>query len=337
MNFKYLTNLNFGEPYWFLLLLLIPFLLAHFIFTHKKNEPSLLISNLSWLEKTKYFSFKERFHWLPLALRLITLALLIIVLARPQSSNSRKETNIQGIDIMMALDISGSMEAMDLNPSRLEAAKKVAKAFIKNRPNDRIGLVAFSGESFTQCPLTIDHKVLSSLFSPLKSGMIEDGTAIGDGMLTAINRIKDSEAKSKVIILLTDGMQNRGSVDPLSAAEVANIYGIRFYTIGVGREGMAPMPAMTPFGTKTVVNVPVEIDEDILKKVAQATDGKYYRATSNKKLQDIYNQIDKLERTRIDVSVFKNKYEEFYYFALAALLLFVLEILLRIVVFNSKP
>lgn len=337
MIIKYLTNISFAEPYWFFLLILVPILITHHLFTRKKNDASLQISSLEWHNKAKYFSFKERFYWLPFVLRLLTIIFLTIVLARPQSSNSRSETNVQGIDIIMALDISGSMEAMDLNPSRLEAAKKVAKEFIKNRPNDRIGLVAFSGESFTQCPLTIDHKVLSSLFTPLKSGMIEDGTAIGDGMLTAINRIKDSEAKSKVIILLTDGMQNRGSVDPLSAAEIANLYNIRFYTIGVGRQGMAPMPAMTPFGTKTVVNVPVEIDEDILKKVAFATDGKYYRATSNKKLQDIYNQIDKLERTRIDVSVFKNKYEEFYYFALAALIIFFLEILLRIFVFNPKP
>jgi Ca-activated chloride channel family protein len=228
------------------------------------------------------------------------------------------------------------MRAMDLKPNRLEAAKKVAQTFIDSRQNDRIGLVIFSGEAFTQCPLTTDHKVLKDLFKPIRSGMIEDGTAIGDGLATAINRIKDSEAISRVIILLTDGVQNRGSIDPVSAAEIAKTFGIRVYTIGVGTEGKAPMPVQTAFGEQ-IVNVDVKIDEDILKKVAKATDGKYFRATNNKSLKKVYEEIDQLEKSKIDVDIFQNKYEEFLPFALIALGLFLLEILLRLSIFRTKP
>jgi Ca-activated chloride channel family protein len=212
----------------------------------------------------------------------------------------------------------------------------VAIEFIDKRPNDRIGLVIFSGEAFTQCPLTTDHAVLKSLFKPLKSGMIEDGTAIGDGLATALNRIKESEAISKVVILLTDGVQNRGNIDPLTAAEIAKTFNIRVYTIGLGTKGMAPMPVMTPFGEQ-IMSVPVDIDEKSLSQIANLTDGKYFRATDNQKLSEIYNEIDKLERSKIDVNIFQNKTEEFGNFLWLALLLLALEWTLRLTYFRIKP
>ncbi len=332
----YLKSLSFAQPYWFLLLLLIPLFVFYYIKRRKKQNASLQLSSTAWMEGNYKKSLRQRLIFLPFVLRMLVFVFLIIVLARPQSSLQRKKVNIEGIDIMMALDVSGSMRAMDLTPNRLEAAKTVAQEFIDSRPNDRIGLVVFSGEAFTQCPLTTDHKVLKNLFKPIKSGMIEDGTAIGDGLATAINRIKDSKAISRVIILLTDGVQNRGSIDPVSAAEIAKSFGIRIYTIGVGTKGEAPMPVQTAFGEQ-IVRVPVQIDEDILKKVAETTDGKYFRATSNKSLENIYKEIDKLEKSKIDVNIFQNKYEEYLPFALIALGLFLLEILLRLTLFRTKP
>ena len=236
----------------------------------------------------------------------------------------------------ITLIIDGTKVTVEEGTSILDAAKKVAQTFIDGRQNDRIGLVIFSGEAFTQCPLTTDHKVLKDLFKPIHSGMIEDGTAIGDGLATAINRIKESKAISRVIILLTDGVQNRGSIDPESAAEIAKTFGIRVYTIGVGSKGTAPMPMQTASGEQ-IVTVPVEIDEDILKKVAAATDGKYFRAINNKNLKEVYKEIDLLEKSKIDVDIFQNKYEEFLPFALIALGLFLLEILLKLSIFKTRP
>jgi len=332
----YLKSLTFAQPYWFLLFALIPLFIFLYIKRRNKQKPSIQMSSMAWLEHNPVKSLRQKLLFLPFSLRMLAFAFLIIVMARPQSALQRKKVNIEGIDIIMALDVSGSMRAMDLKPNRLEAAKKVAQTFIDGRQNDRIGLVVFSGEAFTQCPLTTDHKVLKDLFKPIKSGMIEDGTAIGDGLATAINRIKDSKAISRVIILLTDGVQNSGSIDPVSAAEIAKSYGIRIYTIGVGSKGTAPMPVQTAFGTQ-VVNMPVEIDEDILKKVANTTDGKYFRATSNKNLEKVYQEIDQLEKSKIDVDIFQNKYEEFLPFALIALGIFLLEILLRMSIFRTKP
>ncbi|RUA24433.1 MAG: aerotolerance regulator BatA [Bacteroidetes bacterium] len=332
----YLKSLTFAQPYWFLLFALIPLFIFLYIKRRNKQKPSIQMSSMAWLEHNPVKSLRQKLLFLPFSLRMLAFAFLIIVMARPQSALQRKKVNIEGIDIIMALDVSGSMRAMDLKPNRLEAAKKVAQTFIDGRQNDRIGLVVFSGEAFTQCPLTTDHKVLKDLFKPIKSGMIEDGTAIGDGLATAINRIKDSKAISRVIILLTDGVQNSGSIDPVSAAEIAKSYGIRIYTIGVGSKGTAPMPVQTAYGTQ-VVNMPVEIDEDILKKVANTTDGKYFRATSNKNLEKVYQEIDQLEKSKIDVDIFQNKYEEFLPFALIALGIFLLEILLRMSIFRTKP
>jgi Ca-activated chloride channel family protein len=250
------------------------------------------------------------------------------VLARPQSSDKFQDVSTEGIDIVMAMDISGSMLARDFKPDRLEASKDVATEFISGRPYDRIGLVVFSGESFTQCPLTTDHAVLINLLQEIQSGMIEDGTAIGMGLANAVNRIKDSEAKSKVVILLTDGVNNMGEVAPATAAGIAKTFGIRVYTIGVGTQGMAPYPVQTPFGIQ-YQNMPVEIDEAILKEIAQTTGGRYFRATDNNKLIQVYAEIDKLEKSKIDVKQFTRKEEKYLTLALIAFCLLVIEMLVR--------
>jgi Ca-activated chloride channel family protein len=259
---------------------------------------------------------------------MIAVILLIIVLARPQSSDKFQDVSTEGIDIVMAMDISGSMLARDFKPDRLEASKDVATEFISGRPYDRIGLVVFSGESFTQCPLTTDHAVLINLLQEIQSGMIEDGTAIGMGLANAVNRIKDSEAKSKVVILLTDGVNNMGEVAPATAAGIAKTFGIRVYTIGVGTQGMAPYPVQTPFGIQ-YQNMPVEIDEAILKEIAQTTGGRYFRATDNNKLIQVYAEIDKLEKSKIDVKQFTRKEEKYLTPALIAFCLLVIEMLVR--------
>lgn len=272
------------------------------------------------------------------ALRMMTVALLITILARPQSRSNWKNFTTEGIDIVLAMDISGSMLAQDFKPNRLEASKEVAMNFMDSRPNDRIGLVIFSGESFTQCPLTTDHAVIKNLFSSVKTGMIEDGTAIGLGLANAVNRIKQSTAKSKVIILLTDGVNNRGAVAPLTAAEIAKTFGIRVYTIGVGTKGMALSPvAIMPNGQYQYDYVKVDIDEPVLTKIADMTGGKYFRATNEEKLKAIYKEIDALEKTIIEEKSFSNKAEKFLPFALLAGFFLLLELMLRNTVFRSVP
>ncbi len=268
--------------------------------------------------------------------RLLAITLLILALARPQTSLSRQDISVEGIDLVIALDISGSMTAMDFKPNRLEAAKDVAVEFISDRPNDRIGLVIFSGESFTQCPLTTDHAVLKNLFRDIRSGMIEDGTALGDGLATAVNRLRGSKALSKVIILLTDGVSNTGAVDPRSAAEIAKLYGIRIYTIGIGTIGQAPFPVQTPFGMQTQM-MEVKIDEPLMKEIALMTDGTYFRATNNSKLREIYQEIDKMEKSKIDVTEFRKRKEEFLPLVIFAFILLSLEILLRYLFLKNIP
>jgi Ca-activated chloride channel family protein len=267
---------------------------------------------------------------------LLAISALIIVLMRPQSRSSWKDIKTEGIDIIMSLDISGSMLAKDFKPDRLEAAKEVAQDFIESRPNDRIGLVIFSGESFTQCPLTSDHAVLKNLFSGIHTGMVADGTAIGDGLATAISRVKDSKAKSKVVILLTDGVNNSGAVAPLTAAEIAKVFGVRVYTVGVGTRGKALSPiAMYPNGQYEYGYVDVNIDEKSLSEIAELTGGKYFRATDNKKLKEVYKEIDRMEKTIFEEKNFTNKAERFLPFAIAAAVLLLLEFLLRNTVFKS--
>jgi len=319
-----MTFLN--PEYLFLLLLLIP-VIVWYLKEMNKSEASLQISSVQTLKdlpKTKRIKFRH----LPFILRLLAVTMLIFAIARPQSSNNWRTESTEGIDIMMALDISGTMQAEDLRPSRLEAAKTVASEFILSRPNDNIGLVVFSGESFTQCPLTIDHNVLINLFSGIKYGLIEDGTAIGLGLANAVSRIKDSKAKSKVIILLTDGSNNRGDIAPITAAEIAKTFGIRVYAIGVGSYGIVNIPVQTPFGVR-YQQEESQFDEKTLKDIAEMTGGRYFRATDNSKLRAVYQEIDQLEKTKISVKEFNNKSETYFIFALLAFVFLLTEILIR--------
>ncbi|MDA3844169.1 MAG: VWA domain-containing protein [Candidatus Kapabacteria bacterium] len=330
-----MNNVNFADPQFFWLLIIIPLLIIWFIVRNKQSTPTLMMSTHKGFEKVKP-TFRQRMRFLPFILRILALSLLIIVLARPQSVSTKRNVVTEGIDIILALDISKSMLAEDLKPNRLEAAKKYAVKFIEKRLDDRIGLVVFAGESFTQCPVTIDHDVIKNLFESVKTGMTEPGTAIGMGLATAVNRLKDSKAKSKVVILLTDGVNNQGSISPETAADIAKTFAVRVYTIGVGTTGKAPYPFKTAFGTQ-YQNVDVKIDEKVLKSIAGLTDGQYFRAKNNRGLEKIYDEIDKLEKTRVDESIFNRYSEEFFPLVLAALVLIVLEQLLKFFVFRSIP
>jgi Ca-activated chloride channel family protein len=323
-----------NPEFFYLFLLFIP-LIAWYVWRQKKLGASLQFSSdLGFARIPK--SWKYYFRHSVFVVFLSSMSFLIMALARPQSSNSWQNVTTEGIDIVIALDISSSMLAMDFRPNRLEAAKDVATQFISGRPNDKIGLVVFSGESFTQCPLTTDHATVINLFRNIESGMIEDGTAIGNGLATAVSRLKESNAISRVIILLTDGENNRGEIAPVTAAELAKTYGIRVYTVGVGTIGTAPYPVQTPFGIQ-VRDMEVKIDEATLQKIAEATDGKYFRATNNNKLAEIYKEIDKLEKTKMEVREFSRKEEEYMKYAFPGALLLILGLLLKITVFRNIP
>jgi len=328
-------TLTFGNPDFLFLLLAIPLLAAWYFYRKKRFTADLQVSTIEGFAKVgknlKFYTYHGLY-----VLRLLAITLLIIALARPQTSLSRQDISVEGIDLVIALDVSGSMLAMDFKPDRLEAAKDLAIEFIDGRPNDRIGLVIFSGETFTQCPLTTDHAVLKNLFRDIHSGMIDDGTALGDGLATAVNRLRGSKAVSKVIILLTDGVNNMGSLDPRSAAEIAKLYGIRIYTIGIGSIGQAPYPVQTPFGMQTQM-MPVNIDEALLQEIARGTDGKYFRATNNAKLRSIYQEIDKMEKSKIDVTEFRKKNEEFFPLVLLAFIFIGIEVLLRYLYLKNIP
>lgn len=326
----------FANPnYLYLLLLLIP-LVAWYIYKLRKSQASLQVSSAEAFEAPGATSWRVYLRHVPFVLRMVAIAVLIVVLARPQSTNSWQNSTTEGIDIVMAIDISTSMLAEDLKPNRLEAAKDVAASFINGRPNDNIGLVVFAAESFTQCPLTTDHGVLLNLFKDIQPGIIQDGTAIGVGLANAVSRIKDSQAKSKVIILLTDGVNNTGQVAPVTAAEIAKTFGVRVYTIGVGTQGEAPYPIPTAFGVQ-YQNIPVEIDEQILKQIASTTGGQYFRATDNASLKEIYSEIDQMEKTKISVQEFSKKQEEYKNWALLAFVLLLVEVLLRNTVLRNIP
>ena len=328
-------NIEFANPeFLWGLLILIPITLWY-IFKDEENYTSIQISSLRAFPSTPK-TYKFYMRYILFALKLILLALLIVMLARPQTTNYWEDRTTEGIDIVIALDISSSMLARDFVPNRLEASKDVAINFISGRPNDRMGLVVFSGESFTQCPLTTDHAVLINLFKDIKQGMIEDGTAIGMGLATAVNRLKDSDAKSKVIILLTDGVNNMGAIDPITAAQLAQSFGIRVYTIGVGKNGYAPYPVQTMFGIQ-YQDMEVKIDEETLKKISEITGGKYFRATNNNKLKQIYKEIDKLEKSKIQVKKFSSKNDEFLPLAQLSVLLLSLIILIRYTVMRNIP
>jgi Ca-activated chloride channel family protein len=330
---SWFSGIEFAHPIFFWLLLIIPAMVGWYIWKEKEFQGSLSMSATKGFAtgRKSYISVLRHYG---IALRGVAVALIIVALARPQSSFSWRNTTTEGIDIMIASDISGSMLAEDFHPNRLEAGKNIAIEFIKARPEDRIGLVIFSGESFTQCPLTIDHDVLINLYQDIKNGMIQDGTAIGMGLATAVNRLKDSQAKSKVIILLTDGSNNQGSIAPLTAAEIAKQFNIRVYTVGIGTNGFAPYPIQTNRGVQ-YERMEVQIDEPTLSKIAAITGGKYFRATGNATLENIYTQIDKLEKAKIDVKQYRRKTEMFLPFALIALLLLSVEFVLRNTLFKG--
>ncbi len=318
-----------------LFLLIIPIIILIWNHIKKlKNISSIEFSNTESLQSLT--SVKTKFKNIPYYLKLVAFSLLVFALARPQSSTKWEESTTEGIDIIISMDISGSMLAEDLKPNRLESSKNVAMSFISKRINDRIGLTIFSGESFTQCPLTTDHNVLINLFKDVKSGMIEDGTAIGMGLANAVNRLKESNAISKVVILLTDGVNNSGTIAPLTAAEIAKKFGIRVYTIGIGSEGYAPYPFQTPFGIQ-YQDVEVKIDEKTLQDIATITDGKYFRAQNNSTLKKVYEDIDLLEKSKIETIEFNNKSEEFLPFGIASLCFLIVAFLLNITYLKKIP
>ncbi len=328
-------KITFGNPaLLYFLLALIP-LIAWYVYRHRTLYAPVQFSGTARFGEG-FRNYKYYLRHLPFTLRVLVLALLIMVVARPQSINRWKNVSTEGIDIVIALDISGSMLSLDFSPDRIGAAKSLATEFISGRPYDRMGLVVFSAESFTQCPLTSDHAALINLMRDVKSGMIDDGTAIGLGLANAVNRLKDSKSLSKVIILLTDGVNNTGSIAPLTAAEIAKNFGIRVYTIGIGTQGTAKYPVQTQFGIQ-YQDMEVQIDEDILRKIAGLTGGKYFRATDNEKLRSIYKEIDKLEKSKIETREYSKKQEEYMIFALAALVLFLIERFLVMIVFKNIP
>jgi Ca-activated chloride channel homolog len=330
-----MNNIIFAKPELFYLLFGLVPMIVWYILRQKKSKASIQISSIEALRKTP-LTWKHALRHAVFVLQIGVLTLLIVCLARPQSSDSWQNQTVEGIDIMIALDLSSSMLARDFQPNRLEAAKAVATKFVSGRQYDRIGLVVFSAESFTQCPLTTDRAVLINLFQDLQSGMIEDGTAIGLGLANAVSRLKDSEAKSRVIILLTDGENNRGEIAPITAAEIAKTFGIRVYTIGIGTIGTAPFPVQTPFGIQ-MRDMEVKIDEKTLQDIANTTDGKYFRATNNKTLIEVYKEIDRLERSKIENKEFSKKNEEYRRFALGALILALLALILQFAVFRHIP
>lgn len=327
---------NFASPYYLWLFAALPALVAYYVWRQLRGGVSLRISSVSGVVGAP----KTVRYWLrhvPFALRILALALLIVALARPQGIEENARTNTEGIDIVLAIDVSGSMLARDFKPDRITAAKEVAGDFIADRTGDRLGLVVFAGEAFTQSPLTTDQGTLQTLLGRIRSGLIEDGTAIGNGLATAINRLRESEAKSKVIILLTDGVNNRGEIAPLTAAEIAKAQGIRVYTIGVGTQGMAPYPAVDMFGNRTFVQQQVEIDEKTLREIAAQTGGNYFRATDKAKLKAIYDEINRLEKSKIEVFEHITYHELYLDWLLAALVLLAVEFLLTRLVLNRIP
>lgn len=328
-----------SKGYFLLLLLLIPYILWYFMY-RKKTEPTMRMADTKVYQYASK-SMRVRLIHLPMLLRCVAFTLIVFAMARPQTHNSWDNKTVEGIDIMLAMDVSTSMLAEDLKPNRMEAAKDVAHEFISGRPNDNIGLTIFAGEAFTQCPMTTDHGSLLRLLQDTRTdiaarGLIDDGTAVGMGLANAVSRLKASKAKSKVVILLTDGSNNTGDISPMTAAEIAKSLGIRVYTIGVGTNKVAPYPMPVADGVQ-YVNIPVEIDTQTLKEIAHTTDGNFYRATSTAELKKIYQDIDKLEKTKMSVKHYAKRYEAYQPFALAALVVLLLEVLLRITWFRRIP
>ena len=332
--YDWFQHIVFAYPVFFALFLLIPLMIFWYFRKANKGAGTVIVSSVKTFAKNG--SWKNTFRHILFICRLLAISCLIIAMARPQFKNEEQLTNGEGIDIVLCLDISGSMLAQDFTPNRMEAAKNVASEFIDSRPTDRIGLVIFSGESFTMCPLTTDRAVLKSQLYNVQSGLLEDGTAIGSGLATGVERLKSSKSKSKVIILLTDGENNGGLIDPNTAKEIAKSVGVRVYTVGVGTEGFAPVPVQTPGGV-IMQREKVSIDEKLLTQIANETGGKYFRAKDNESLSSIYKEIDQMEKSKVEISTFTKYSEQFFPFALVAAGLLLLEFILRFTVFRKFP
>ena len=334
MIFDYFNNITFGQPLFLLLFAILPFLIFWKFSKGKKQVATLSVSSIKGLAESR--SWKNFFQQFPFVCRILALSCIILALARPQTKFDETQTEGEGVDIILCIDVSGSMTAQDFSPNRMEAAKKVAEDFIDNRPSDRIGVVIFAGESFTQCPLTTDHYVLKTQIQQIRNGLLEDGTAIGSGLATGVDRLRNSKSKSKVIILLTDGVNNGGLIDPSTAKEIAKTFKIKVYTIGVGTDGYAPTPVSTPMGI-VMQNEKVAIDEKLLQNIAVETGGKYFRATDNRSLENIYNEIDHLEKSKVEITTFHRFTEKFYPLIFAAMALLLIEIILRYTLFKKFP
>jgi Ca-activated chloride channel homolog len=334
MLYDWFRDMEFAQPYQFILLGLVPILILWYITNYQRKQASIMVSTTATFSSLS--SWKTGMRHLPFALRMLALVCLIVALARPQKRNDEQMVSGEGVDIVLTIDVSGSMLAQDLTPNRMEAAKAVAANFVDSRPTDRFAMVIFSGESFTLTPLTTDRNVLREQIFSVRSGMLEDGTAIGSGLATSVDRLRSSKSKSKVVILLTDGENNGGMIDPNTAKEIAKAVGVRVYTIGVGTEGYAPVPVQT-IGGIVMQREKVNIDEKLLKQIASETGGKYFRAKDNEGLVNIYAEIDKLEKSRIEVTALKRYTEKFFPFALAAAVLIFLELFLRMTTFRKFP
>lgn len=329
-----MSNIHFAKPWFFALFALIPVLVYLYVRPPLRTQGSLLVSGVKAFGSGR--TWKTMLRHILFALRMLSLSCIIIALARPQTGTEQQTTSGEGIDIIFCLDISGSMLAQDFSPNRMDAAKQVASDFIDRRPTDRMGLVIFAGESFTMCPLTTDHAVLKSQLFNVQSGLLEDGTAIGSGLATGVERLRSSTSKSKVIILLTDGENNGGSIDPNTAKEIAKSFKVRVYTVGMGTEGFAPVPVQTSAGV-IMQREKVSIDEKLLTQIANETGGKYFRATDNDNLSAIYKEIDRLEKSKFEVQTFTHYTEKFLPFVLAAIGFLVLEWILRFTLFRKFP
>lgn len=333
MLFDFFKNISFGQPWFFILLFLVPTLTIWYVYKSSRQQASVIISDSS---AGGLSSWKTAFRHFPFVLRLLAIVLIIIALARPQNVYEEQNAEGEGVDIVLCIDVSGSMTAQDLKPNRLEAAKSVAIDFVNKRLTDRIGIVIFSGESFTQCPITTDHRVLISAIENIRNGLLEDGTAIGSGLGTSVDRLRTSKTKSKVVILLTDGENNGGLIDPETAKEIAKSFQVKVYTIGVGTDGYAPQPVNTPMGV-VMQQGKVSIDEKLLKEIAAETGGKYFRAKDNEGLAGIYDEINSLEKSKVEITTRTRYTEKFYPFILAALSLLFIELVLRFTVFRKFP
>ena len=333
MILDYFNDITFGEPLYFLLFLLVPLLLVFYILRSNKQQASMIISDAS---AKGLSSWKTALRHIPFLFRLLAISSIIVALARPQNVSEEKNAEGEGVDIVLCIDVSGSMTAQDLTPNRLEAAKRVAIDFVESRVTDRIGIVIFSGESFTQCPLTTDKGVLITAIQNIRNGLLEDGTAIGAGLGTSVDRLRSSKSKSKVVILLTDGENNGGLIDPKTAKEIAKAFAVKVYTIGVGTDGYAPQPQNTPMGV-VMQNAKVSIDEKLLNEIAGETGGKYFRAKDNEGLAGIYTEIDRLEKSKVEITNSTRVVEKFFPFIALALLFIFLEVVLRFTVFKKFP